>query len=118
MQGISLESGVVLVCGGATALTAIVCVLSLVSLLSARSADAGVERAASFAVSLVAFVLGLAAFWAASGGPAAMGGAVAQLSIMLARFLASAGIPIALFQVQAAVAAVIVAFLAWRFPHR
>jgi hypothetical protein len=118
VQGFSLEGSVSAICGGAFALAGILAVLSLVSLLSARSSDAAVERAASFAISLVAVVLGLAAFWSANGGPAAMGGSVAYTAMQATRFLELVGVPVALFQIQAAVASVVVAFLAWRFPHR
>jgi hypothetical protein len=107
-----------MVCGGAAAATAAMCLLALVSLLGARSSDAAVERAASFAVSLIAVALGLAALWSATNGPAAMGGPIAQAASAATRVLASFGIPVALFQIQAAISAVIVGFLAWRFPHR
>lgn len=118
MQGFSLENSVALICGAAAALTAVMCLLALIALLGARSQNAAAERAASFAVSLIAVALGLAAFWSAAGGPAAMGGLVSQAATAATRVLASLGIPVALFQIQAAISAVIVGFLAWRFPHR
>lgn len=107
MQGYSLEDSVAMICGGACALVAAVCVLSLVSLLAARSAEEGAERTAALVVGLVALVLSIGVFWTAL-----------TPSTAIIRMLAATGLPPALFQVQASVAAVVVAILSWRFPHR
>lgn len=108
MQGLSLETSVSVICGGASVLTALLCLLSLVSLLSARSADAGAERAAAFAVGLMALAMSLAVFWSASPGA----------PDVFLNWVRSTGLPLALFQIQASVASVVVALLAWRFPDR
>lgn len=107
MQGYSLEDSVAMICGGASAIVAVVCVLSLVSLLAARSAEKGAERAAALLVGLLALALSLGVFWTAL-----------TPSTAIIRMLAATGLPPALFQVQASVAAVVVAILAWRFPSR
>lgn len=94
-------------CAGASAATALFCVLAFISLLSARSADAWAERGAAFVVSLMVLALSLGVLWSVNAKPN-----------FLLQVLASTGLPPALFQVQASIAAAVVAFLAWRFPHR
>ena len=112
MQGFSFDNSVAMICGGACVVTAVFCLLSLVALLGSRSPDAAAERAAAFAVGLIALALSLAVLWTTAVIPA---GAVPAYGL---RWLNSTGIPLAIFQVQAAVASVVIAFLAWRFPNR
>lgn len=107
MQGLSFDNGIAMACAGASVLTGVLCLLCLVSLLSARSADAATERAAAFAVGLMALALSLGVLWSVGAAPAA-----------LVRLLAPTGLPLAVFQVQASIAAIVVAFFAWRFPYR
>jgi hypothetical protein len=118
VQGFSLDNSVGLICGGGAALVALMTVLTFVSLLGARSADVATERAAALAIAIVALIISLISFWSTGGGLAAMDGPAKQFSVLITRFLGSFGIPVALFQIQATVAALIIAVLAWRYPHR
>ncbi len=112
MQGFSFDNGVAMICGAACVVTAVFCLLSFVALLGSRSPDTTAERAAAFVVSLIALALSLAVLWTTAAVPA---GAVPAYWL---RWLNSTGIPPMIFQVQAAIALAVIAFLAWRFPNR
>lgn len=105
-------------CGGASVIVLALTALSLVALLSARSADDMVERVSAFAISLLALAVSFAILWSLVGGLAALGPSAVQFEQLAERLLAAAGVPVALFQIQGSVAAIIFAYLAWRFPGR
>jgi hypothetical protein len=111
VPGLFLDNTVAMFCGGACVVVAGLAVLSLVSLLGARNGDAAAERASAFAISLISVGLSLAALWGAAGGLEAIGGGAL-------RFLTSFGLPPAILPVQASIAALVIAFFAWRFPKR
>lgn len=118
MQGISLQSGVVLICGAACVVVAGLAVLTFVSMLSSRSSGETAERAAACAISVVAFGVSWVVFWGSTGGLEQLGGPLAWLSVAIAQGLGSVGAPGGLFQIQASIAAVVIAYFAWRYSNR
>jgi hypothetical protein len=111
VQGFSLESGVAIFCAGACVVVAGLALMSLLLLLAERSSG---ERAASVVIGLLALGLSLGAAGSAMGGFPSLGG----FGDLLLRPVAAFGLPSALFQIQASIAALVIAYFAWRFPDR
>lgn len=110
----SLLGGVALLCGGACVLVLALTALAFLSMLTAANSDQATERMSAFAVCLLALALSAFSF-ASTTGPQ---GPFGLWAVYATQFVQSFGIPAAILQLQASAAAVIVAYLAWRFPGR